>query len=791
MANERKTESIVRSHFEQFKDIVHIEEQLSDNPIISKLLKTASKKAGGIGKPEFLITFAGNSDLIIVVECKAEITKHESKTKDKFSEYAVDGALLYASYISKEFDVLAIGISGQTNQELKVSHFLQLKNERKAVPIFGNKLLTGNDYLDGYLQSPEKFRQDYNTLLEFTKKLNDTLHSYKILESQRSLLISCILIALENKAFKTSYHLFGATSEKDTPEERKKKIENAPKELANYLVDTVSNELKNANIKGEKLENLDIQFGFIRTDTSLSTKKDVLKNLIKDIDENINSFIKTHKYFDVLGQLYIEFLRYANSDKGLGIVLTPPHITELFAELAQVNPNSVVYDNCTGTGGFLISAMKKMIADASGNQAKIREIKNNQLFGTEYQAHIFALTVSNMYIHQDGKTNIINGNCFDEEIMQEIKNKNPTVGFLNPPYKGDKKKDIDELEFVLNNLECLVDGGTCIAIVPMERALATKGKVYELKKKLLEHHTLEAVLSLPDELFTTSKASSVTCAMIFTAHRKHSATKKTYFGYYKDDGFEKRKNTRIDAKGKWKEWKDKWVKYYNDYNRKEEAGFSINKIVTADDDWSVENYLETDYSKLTKEYFITSVRNYLSFCIKEGYLDLYNNFISSISEKDIKLESENWNYFKLSNDCLFEIKKGKRLTQADMEAGETYFIGSSDSNNGLTGKVGQDAIFKGNTITVNYDGSVAEAYYQPFEYWALDSVNVFYPKFELNPFIALFITTIIRLEKYRFNYGRKWGLERMKESVIKLPTKDGKPDFEFMEKYIKSIRISK
>ena len=89
----------------------------------------------------------------------------------------------------------------------------------------------------------------------------------------------------------------------------------------------MNNELKSANIKSDYLENLNIQFGFIRTDTSLSTKKDVLKNLIKDIDKNINSFIKTHEYFDVLGQLYIEFLRYANSDKGLGIVLTPPHIT--------------------------------------------------------------------------------------------------------------------------------------------------------------------------------------------------------------------------------------------------------------------------------------------------------------------------------------------------------------------------------------------------------------------------------------------------------------------------------
>lgn len=595
MANERKTESFVRSHFEQFKDIVHIEEQASDNPKIDKLLKTASKKGSGKGKPEFLITFSGNSDLIIVVECKAETTKHESPTKDKFSEHAVDGALLYASYLSKEFDVLAIGVSGQTKQQLKVSHFLQLRNERKAVSIFGNKLLSGNDYLDGYLSSPEKLRQDFDKLLEFTKQLNETLHSYKILESQRSLLISCILIALENKPFRKAYPLY-----------------DLPKELTNYLVDTVSNELKSANIKGDKLDNLNIQFGFIRTDTSLSAKKDVLKNLIKDIDDNINSFIKTHKYYDVLGRLYIEFLRYANSDKGLGIVLTPPHITELFAELAQVNKNSIAYDNCAGTGGFLISAMKKMIEDAKGDQEKIKEIKKSHLFGVEYQSHIFALAVSNMYIHQDGKTNIINGNCFDDDVMQEIKAKKPTVGFLNPPYKADKKKDTDELEFVLNNLECLVDGGTCIAIVPMQSALAQTGKVYELKKQLLQKHTLEAVLSMPDELFFNSDVGVVSCVMIFTAHRAHPKNKETYFGYYKDDGFVKRKiRGRVDAYGKWDAIKEKWISFF--INRKSEAGFSINKVVSANDEWVAEAYMETDYRNLSKEEFIGTIKDYVFF----------------------------------------------------------------------------------------------------------------------------------------------------------------------------------
>lgn len=595
--NERKTENIVRTHFELFKDLVHIEEQSSDIPKINKLLQTASKKGTAHGRPEFIITFKNNQDLLILIECKASATKHESKNRDKYSEFAVDGVLLYASYLAKDFDVLAIAVSGETKQSLNISHFLHLRNERKAVEIFSNKLLPVQDYLDGYLKSPEKFRQDYNILLDFTKKLNENLHTQKILESQRSLLISCILIALEDEAFRASY---------------KKKT--TPKSLADFLTKTVSEKLEEANIYGKKLENLNIQFSFIKTDTSLSTKDKVLKELIDEIDQNINQFIKTHEYFDVLGQLYVEFLRYANSDKGLGIVLTPPHITELFAELAQVNKNSIAFDNCTGTGGFLISAMKKMIDDAKGDIKKIADIKSTQLIGVEYSAHIFALAVSNMYIHQDGKTNIINGSCFDEPIIREVKSRKPTVGFLNPPYKSDKKNDTDELEFILNNLECLVAGGICVAIVPMQCALAQKGKGLELKKKLLESHTLEAVLSMPNELFMNSKVAVVSCIMIFTAHRPHSPHKETYFGYYKDDGFIKRKALgRVDIDGKWDSIKEKWIKNY--INRKTEAGFSSNRTVTAEDEWCAEAYMETDYSEVSDNVFINEIKQYVAFTV--------------------------------------------------------------------------------------------------------------------------------------------------------------------------------
>ena len=101
-----------------------------------------------------------------------------------------------------------------------------------------------------------------------------------------------------------------------------------------------------------------------------------------------------------------------------------------------------------------------------------------------------------------------------------------------------------------------------------------------------------------------------------------------------------------------------------------------------------------------------------------------------------------------------------------MTEGNTPFIGAIDSNNGYREYIGQEPIHSGNTITVNYNGSVAESFYQPKPFWASDDVNVLYPKFKMNPFNALFIATIIKAEKYRFNYGRKWHVERMNTTKI-------------------------
>lgn len=538
--------------------------------------------------------------MIIIVEAKANINKHESETRDNYADYAVDGALLYASFLSKEFDVLAIGISGEEEHRFKMSHYLHLKGEKKANPYFDDILLTIKEYFDGINQSNYKFNQDYSKLITYTKTLNETLHAKKIKESQRALLISGILIALKDRAFKDAY-----------------KKHDKITQLVKALYSAIEGQLASGDIPQKKIEVLTQAFSFVKTNPALTdakTGKAFLENLIDEIDQEINGFMVTHQYVDTVSQFYIEFLRYANNDKGLGIVLTPPHITDFFAELAGVDKNSIVLDNCCGTGGFLISAMKRMLIDAKGDQAKEKDIKGKQLIGIEFQDDIYTLLISNMIIHRDGRTNIYWGDCF-KDIEDVKKNFKPTVGLLNPPYKT-KASDIEEFEFILNNLDALEPGGTCIAIIPVSCVIEKTTIAENLRKRVLEKHTLEAVLSMPEELFHNSKVNTVTCAVIITAHKPHPKGKKTWFAYCRDDGFIKIKNKgRIDANHTWNAIREKWVSAFR--NREIIDKFSLMREVNEKDEWCVEAYLEADYDKLSFEDYETTVRKFLMFSLMD------------------------------------------------------------------------------------------------------------------------------------------------------------------------------
>jgi len=152
-----------------------------------------------------------------------------------------------------------------------------------------------------------------------------------------------------------------------------------------------------------------------------------------------------------------------------------------------------------------------------------------------------------------------------------------------------------------------------------------------------------------------------------------------------------------------------------------------------------------------------------------------------------KIDCSNWKTYKIGE--LFRVVKGTRLTKANMLPGETNFIGASSVNNGVTAKIGNKGnVHPANTITVTYNGSVGQAFYQSQEFWASDDVNVLYPLFAMTSSIALFLLPIIRSVGKQYAFVDKWEKETMEKDEILLPTKDNHPDWDYMVIYINNIR---
>ncbi len=588
---EELTKDIVRSKLKESISLGWIiEPEKSNNILIDKHLKNASKSGkGGQGYPEFILTNTNYPDIVIVVECKKDKKFHQSKNIDNFKNYAVDGVLHYSKYLSKEFDVISIAVSGSKENDLSVTNFLQIKKNKHE--IISSELLNPSDLYELYLSKTSKSDFELNN---FTKNLNEKLHDEDIKEDKRCLLVSGILIALQNKPFTKIYKDHKTTNL-----------------LFNSMIAAIVDEL---DPKPETKDIIKKSFEWMKYHKVLNSDRSFVINLIDEINESFNNYIKNHEYFDFVSKFYVEFFRYASNAKSLGIVLTPPHIAELFNDLAETNKNSVVLDNCCGTGSFLVSAMRYMIKKSDGNKAKEKNIKEKQIVGIEKEQDMFVLSTCNMKIHDDGKSNIYYSSCFDVDKKTLFKDVKPTVGLLNPPFKPPKKqmkKKKEELEFVLNNLSMISPNGKTVALLPMDCVNTQKGDGLILKKELMEKHTLMGVMSLPDELFYDSNTSTVTCCIVVKAHVPHNENYKTYLGYWKDDGFVKRKWGRVDDKNLWSSKKKLWLDSY--FNKKEIKELSTLKALKPDDEWCAEAYMKTDYEKLNEEDFEKTIKNFLSY----------------------------------------------------------------------------------------------------------------------------------------------------------------------------------
>lgn len=169
-------------------------------------------------------------------------------------------------------------------------------------------------------------------------------------------------------------------------------------------------------------------------------------------------------------------------------------------------------------------------------------------------------------------------------------------------------------------------------------------------------------------------------------------------------------------------------------------------------------------------------------------------------------------------DEIFEIRKGyynkKPPKVENPSSSDIPFIGASEKNNGITsfvspvdlqnysrdGRVNplediNRKLFPAGAITVPNNGaSVGKAFYQKKAFTCTHDINPLYLKdstFQVNEAVGLFLSAIIRAERYRWSYGRKWRPSRMPHSIIKLPsTENGTPDWAFMESFIKSLPYS-
>lgn len=143
---------------------------------------------------------------------------------------------------------------------------------------------------------------------------------------------------------------------------------------------------------------------------------------------------------------------------------------------------------------------------------------------------------------------------------------------------------------------------------------------------------------------------------------------------------------------------------------------------------------------------------------------------------------------------IFDILPGKRLTKSEMIAGDTPFIGASDSYNGVTAFVGNENYSADEDfLSVSYNGSVCQCFYQPYRCLCSDDVKRFHLKNRAgNKYIYLFLADCIRQQKDKYNYGYKFNESRMRRQKIMLPVNDdGEPDFEYMEAYVKNLEADK
>ncbi|WJY88997.1 HsdM family class I SAM-dependent methyltransferase [Corynebacterium confusum] len=546
--------------------------------------------------------------------------------------------------------IIAI-LANTTNEELRV--WKNNVDDESEMP--GE---TAIDTMSYYVSLFEASRQNNREqVLRNTYALNELLHKKDIDEKLRSQFVGTTLLYVKDFVNKLG---ISEINEETAVQLRERWAVFTADQIRTGIETTLDNLLDGSDNKAKKIE-------LLRSNVVLDQKVRALKlddwlDILIDIVTGIYAYIDedSSEGQDLLNLFFIAFNKYTGkADKNQAF--TPDHITEFACRVTEVNRNTRLFDGACGSGSFLVQGMVKALADCTkmnGTQqqkeAQQAKIRREHIYGVEIEEKAYGLSTTNMLIHGDGNSNIKLGNLFkSKDFLQEA---NPDVILMNPPfnakprsipdrYKTDwgKAKDGKEdptkgMVFVQFISDCIVESNATrqknnestktvrmAVILPVAAAIGSNKVLKETKRRLLVNNTLEAVFTLPNEIFYPG-ASASACMMVFTLGKPHydgnEPAKDTFFGYYKDDAHIKKKNLgrieQFDEKNasKWKAVEEEWLKLYR--NKTVKAGMSAMHPVTHEDEWLVEAYMETDYSTLTADDFQQTLNNYLAYLVKEG-----------------------------------------------------------------------------------------------------------------------------------------------------------------------------
>lgn len=499
---------------------------------------------------------------------------------------------------------------------------------------------------------------DRETVLKNTLALNELLHKNDIDENMRSQFVGTTLLYIKKLVKQTGLSV--------VDDEMKAKLNQCwemmeAKAIRAGIESTLDELLDGSENKQKKIELLQKNVLGDQKVRKLTRENWILilNTILFDIYRYINA--DSSEGQDILNMFFIAFNKYTGkADKNQAF--TPDHITDFMCRVTDVDRTKVVLDATCGSGSFLVQAMVKELADCrkglteSDATSLIEDIKKKHIFGIENEEKAYGLATTNMLIHGDGNSNIRFDSCFNcEEFIKEA---NPDIILMNPPYnakpigipdkyknnwgkakdgKEDPTKGFVFIQFLSDVIKSINRDRErkrlpkktvkLAVLLPVSAAIGTSSILQTSKAEMLKDNRLEAVFTLPPEIFYPGAAVNV-CCMVFTLGLPHQnadgTTNETFFGFYREDGFKKKKNLgrieQFDADGnsKWRKIEEDWLKLFR--NKKVVDGLSATAEVTADDEWLCEAYMKTDYSTLSQEDFQQTLNNYLSFLVKEGNL---------------------------------------------------------------------------------------------------------------------------------------------------------------------------